>query len=312
VRSVLLTTLAAPALAGMLCGLPPAANAQVIILPGIDVTQDAGAGASGASNGTVTTHNLGPWSRSVTSPAGSFGAGTASSSGSLVGLPSPLLSGNLFVSMNPATVPAGFEKDFENGAAYSATLIYAFEVLGPDATAPVQIKSLGQFTTGAATTTTRFDAFLNMGIEQQDDAGDNILRVLTDTSTLNTFGSIVNSSPDVKGSLATGFTGGINENGIYTLLTNTRYLVGLQLAIDMHINGFGGSDTFSASLDPTFAIAPGTANSGAYSFIFSDGIGNTAPGGGGVPEPSVWALMLIGFGGLGAALRRRRALAVTA
>ena len=29
-----------------------------------------------------------------------------------------------------------------------------------------------------------------------------------------------------------------------------------------------------------------------------------------VPEPSAWALMIAGFGGMGALLRRRRALAV--
>jgi hypothetical protein len=29
---------------------------------------------------------------------------------------------------------------------------------------------------------------------------------------------------------------------------------------------------------------------------------------GGVPEPATWAMMLIGFGGLGAVLRRRRSL----
>ena len=30
---------------------------------------------------------------------------------------------------------------------------------------------------------------------------------------------------------------------------------------------------------------------------------------GGVPEPATWAMMLMGFGGLGALLRRRRGLA---
>lgn len=37
----------------------------------------------------------------------------------------------------------------------------------------------------------------------------------------------------------------------------------------------------------------------------------TSPGGG-VPEPTTWALMLIGFGGLGATLRRRRTAALAA
>jgi hypothetical protein len=32
----------------------------------------------------------------------------------------------------------------------------------------------------------------------------------------------------------------------------------------------------------------------------------------GVPEPATWAMMLIGFGGMGAAMRRKRALAATA
>ena len=34
--------------------------------------------------------------------------------------------------------------------------------------------------------------------------------------------------------------------------------------------------------------------------------------GGGVPEPASWALMLVGFGGLGMAMRRRRAVALAA
>jgi hypothetical protein len=35
--------------------------------------------------------------------------------------------------------------------------------------------------------------------------------------------------------------------------------------------------------------------------------GTTVPGAGvGVPEPAAWALMLLGFGGIGAALRRRQ------
>ena len=39
-------------------------------------------------------------------------------------------------------------------------------------------------------------------------------------------------------------------------------------------------------------------------------IGGGATRGGSVPEPSTWVIMLLGFGGLGAALRRRRQVAV--
>jgi hypothetical protein len=41
--------------------------------------------------------------------------------------------------------------------------------------------------------------------------------------------------------------------------------------------------------------------------IFEDDYGHQAFGvGGGVPEPATWAMMIIGFGGIGAVLRRRR------
>ncbi len=80
----------------------------------------------------------------------------------------------------------------------------------------------------------------------------------------------------------------------------------------------------SASADPTFIInqnflnLPG--NSGA-TLIFSNsaGPGGGAGGGvgipagaGGAPEPSTWALMMIGVGGMGGALRKRRRPAMAA
>ena len=53
----------------------------------------------------------------------------------------------------------------------------------------------------------------------------------------------------------------------------------------------------------------GAYDAGDYDYIrigtFSDP--NAGGGVGGVPEPAAWALMLVGFGGLGAVLRRRRA-----
>jgi hypothetical protein len=60
--------------------------------------------------------------------------------------------------------------------------------------------------------------------------------------------------------------------------------------------------------DPAFAATnPGY---GPFSSLLSNG--NTITGGGNVPEPATWALMVIGFGGLGVAMRSRRKLATAA
>ncbi|TFU03918.1 PEP-CTERM sorting domain-containing protein [Polymorphobacter arshaanensis] len=53
--------------------------------------------------------------------------------------------------------------------------------------------------------------------------------------------------------------------------------------------------------DPAFAASnPGT---GAYSSLLSNG--NTITGGGNVPEPAAWTMMIMGFGLIGATMRRR-------
>ena len=61
---------------------------------------------------------------------------------------------------------------------------------------------------------------------------------------------------------------------------------------------FAGASYFIASSGPQ------TAGTNSNS-IFWD-IGAIQADGGGVPEPATWAMMLVGFGGLGAVMRRRR------
>ncbi len=56
----------------------------------------------------------------------------------------------------------------------------------------------------------------------------------------------------------------------------------------------------TAWIDPAFQLAPGV-DPGAYSFVFSSGIGNTAP----VPEPEAYAMMLSGLAVLGWVSMRR-------
>jgi hypothetical protein len=73
--------------------------------------------------------------------------------------------------------------------------------------------------------------------------------------------------------------------------------------------GFSGwidvtMDFTATAVDETLSFLPG--GSGNPPFVLLDSVSLTA-----VPEPSTWAMMLLGFGGLGvvARLRRRRAAA---
>ena len=68
------------------------------------------------------------------------------------------------------------------------------------------------------------------------------------------------------------------------------------------------SDGVSATAfaDPVFSI--GGPDASMFQLSFAPDVGNSPPQGG-VPETSTWALMIIGFGAVGGAMRRRRAVA---
>jgi hypothetical protein len=96
---------------------------------------------------------------------------------------------------------------------------------------------------------------------------------------------------------------------------------GLQLSFDGGIGLVLNQPGPTGEVDTPFnVVAP---SSGLFNFTMSYGeccAGpaviefdvNGAPVTGGVPEPATWGLMLVGFGGLGAMMRRRRAVALAA
>lgn len=90
-------------------------------------------------------------------------------------------------------------------------------------------------------------------------------------------------------------SGGIN-NGAFTtsatvssLFANTPYLVYMNVVALAHPSG-----TATAFLDPYLFLDPSLVAQG-YSIITSDGIGNNLSVNSAVPEPSTWAMLLVGF-----------------
>jgi hypothetical protein len=94
-------------------------------------------------------------------------------------------------------------------------------------------------------------------------------------------------------------------NQPFTVSTNQFYTVSLETYVSANVY-FGDNAFISAFVDPTFTIDPTTSNIGQLDLIFSSNIGA-------VPEPSTWAMMILGFAGVGfMAYRRKSKTALTA
>ena len=80
---------------------------------------------------------------------------------------------------------------------------------------------------------------------------------------------------------------------------------GLDATFNVYENGTATIDFYTALFgDPqmTFETFDNLVGGG----FIGAGVSDPDPIGGGVPEPAVWAMLLLGFGGVGAALRQRR------
>jgi hypothetical protein len=198
--------------------------------------------------------------------------GDSSSASALGGIspnPQPVLSAYL-------TVGAGQLEGAS--AAVNLNLVYYFDFSGPTQTALVDIKAFASATNTNGTKEASIQVFNPAG-------GD---------------------SP-VSAELLNG-ANSFAVNGAYTLKTNTLYEVSMHIFDSTAVSPLqqtgldSDSDSVSVVLDPTFAIDPSNPNANLYQFDFSPGIGNVSA----VPEPSTWAMMILGFCGVGFMAYRRK------
>jgi hypothetical protein len=227
---------------------------------------------------------------------GSVAHGGASTSGSVTILPGPAPSLSTTLT---ATAP---NSNSDASGSTEGELTYALEILGPSGDVPINIHAAGGSSVAGQ------GAFFqeNQTIVQFQ-VYDPVSGGGATTNELSSYGydelPVFDSNGDT-----------FLNDGTYTMETNKIYDVQLTVYAELWIRGElgGGAGAFTAFVDPTFAIGPGVADPSQYSFVFSNGIGNSS--GSPVPEPSTWAMMLLGFAGLGLSGYRsaRRKIAIAA
>jgi hypothetical protein len=90
---------------------------------------------------------------------------------------------------------------------------------------------------------------------------------------------------------------------LFNLLDSSIYTAGF-------LNNFGGGTAAGAEAALLGGFAAGTAYSNIHNAVFPGGeIRGQLQA---IPEPGAWALMILGFGAVGATLRRRRAVSAFA
>jgi hypothetical protein len=181
------------------------------------------------------------------------------------GIPGPFLSGEATIS-----------KDFTGRA--SGSLIYSIEILGPAGNVPVLIDVSGG-ASGSSTANDPFAAFALKSLWRLEDVNLGLQTVFSEGIDTGQLSGIFNES--------------FSHTVDLTLTANHVYRVTM-VADAFAAAGSSGTSAFAtAFIDPRFSFGSGVGRE--YSFLLSDGIGNSAL----VAEPSSFVLLIAGMLTLG-------------
>lgn len=213
--------------------------------------------------GRISTNQFG--TTSLVGP----GLGTVSFAASAT--PSPLLMAN--AAIGPSLIPGIFGRA-------SGFLNYGLEIVGPAGPVPVLIEVSGAASASALTGA-------SFALESRWDLLD--------------FGSSLAGDDIRSGQLTGSFSEDFNRTVSLTLVANHVYTVFMLADAAAAATLEGSRATAAAFVDPVFSFGPGV-DPQSYTFVFSEGIGNSAAPAG-VPEPTT--LVLLSAGLLASGVRRR-------
>jgi hypothetical protein len=122
-----------------------------------------------------------------------------------------------------------------------------------------------------------------------------------------------------QGGISSTFNNALLQTNTFSIPTNTPIMLTMRLGTGAGVAGSGDPTSASAEFSNSFEVPFGidafvlpagvTANAGDW-LVNNRRVGPTAVGA--IPEPATWAMMILGFGGAGVALRMRRHRAAAA